>query len=95
MRIVVPDAAGASALAAALTVAFGSDCISFGGERRDVGVRIDGEPDPAILRVVCAVERWFDQARVGAVELWLGERSYRLARWIPVEAWRPAPAVAA
>ena len=82
MRIVVPDAAGASDLAERLTFAFGSERISFGAERREVDVSIDGEPDPAIVRVVDAVERWFGQARVGNVEMWLGERSYRLAQWI-------------
>jgi hypothetical protein len=88
MRIVVPDAAGASVLAERLALAFGSERITFGSESREVDVSIEGELDPAVVRVVDAVERWFDQARVGNVELWLGERSYRLARWIPVEAWR-------
>jgi hypothetical protein len=83
MRIVVPDAAGASALAERLAIAFGSQHVSYGGELPEVDVRIDGEPDPAIVRVVHAVAQWFGQARVGAVEMWLGERSYRLAQWVP------------
>jgi hypothetical protein len=29
------------------------------------------------------VERWYDQAGVGFVEMWLGERSYTLAQWVP------------
>jgi hypothetical protein len=88
MRIVVPDAEGASDLADRLAVAFGSGSVFFGGECREVDVSIEGEPDPAIARVVDAVERWFGQARVGNVEMWLGERSYRLAQWVSVEAWR-------
>ena len=87
MRIVVPDAAGATSLAERLTVAFGSERISFEGERRAVDVLIDGEPDPAIVRVVEAVEHWFHQARVGTVEMWLGQRSYRLAKWVARETW--------
>jgi len=83
MRIVVPDLAGATSLAERLTIAFGSERISFEGERQAVEVLIDGEPDRAIARVVDAVTRWFDQARVGTIEIWLGERSYRLARWRP------------
>jgi hypothetical protein len=83
MRIVAPDAASASALAERLTTAFGSELISIRPERREVDVLIEREP--TIVRVVDTVERWFDQARVGTVELWLGERSYTLARWIPVE----------
>lgn len=83
MRILVPDAVGASALAERLAIAFGSEQISYGGEHRAVDVRIDGEPDSAILRVVDAVEQWFGQASVGTVEMWLGERSYRLAQWVP------------
>jgi len=87
MRIVAPDVASASALAERLTIAVGSERISLRGERREVDVLIDREPDPTILRVVDAVARWFDQARVATVELWLGERSYRLARWFPAETW--------
>jgi len=37
--------------------------------------------------VVDTVERWLEQTRVGTVELWLGEHSYRLARSSPVESW--------
>ncbi len=88
IRIVVPDTASASALAERLTVAFGSEQISLRGDRSEVDVLIDREPEPALVRVLDTVERWFDQARVGTVELWLGERSYKLARWVPVEPWR-------
>jgi hypothetical protein len=87
MRIVVPDAVGASVLAERLALAFGSERITFARESREVDVSIEGELDPAVVRVVHTVERWFDQARVGNVEMWLGERSYRLAQWIPVEVW--------
>lgn len=85
MRIVVPDTAGATALAEWLTVALGSERISFEEERPVVDVLIDGEPDRAIVRVVDTVERWFDQARTATVEMWLEGRSYMLARWVPTE----------
>jgi hypothetical protein len=80
MRIVVPDAADATALAEWLTVALGSERIAIGGERPVVDVLIDGEPDSAIARVVDNVVRWFDHARTATVEIWLGARSYVLAR---------------
>ena len=67
MRIVVPDAASATVLADRLTVSFGAERISLRMERREVDVLIDREPDPAILRVLDAVERWIDQSRVGSV----------------------------
>jgi hypothetical protein len=88
MRIVVPDAASASVLADRLTVAFGPERISLRRAQREVDVLIDPEPDPAILRVLDAVEGWIDQARVGSVEMWLGERSYKIARWVPAEKWQ-------
>jgi hypothetical protein len=88
IRIVVPDAARATALAERLTNALGSERISVRGEPAGVDVQIDGEPDPAIVGVLDTVERWFAQARVGTVEMWLGERSYRLAQWVPFEALR-------
>ena len=85
MRIVVPDEAGATALAEWLAIALGPERIAFEGERPVVGVLIDGEPDSAIARVVDNVVRWFDHARTGTVEMWLGARSYVLARWLPTE----------
>lgn len=87
MRIVAPDDASATVLADRLAVAFGSERISLRGDRREVDVLIDREPDRAILRVLDAVERWIEQARVGSVEMWLGERSYRIDRWVPAETW--------
>jgi hypothetical protein len=87
MRIVVPDAASATALAERLTSAFGSDRISLRRQRRQVDVLIDREPEPAIVRVVDTVARWFEQARIGSVEMWLGERSYTLAQWVRVDTW--------
>ena len=85
MRIVVSDAPAATALAERLTTVFGTERISLGGGGGEVGVVVDPEPSTAVARVIEAVVRWFDQARVATVELWLGERSYRLARWDPVE----------
>jgi hypothetical protein len=87
LRIVVPDATSAAVLADRLVVTFGSEDVSLGDGRREVDVRIDREPDSAILRALEAVERWLDQARVGSVEMWLGERSYRFASWAPTETW--------
>ena len=88
MRIVLPDAASAGALAQRLTVAFGADRISLAGERREVDVLVEQESDPAILRVLDAVERWLDQAAVGSAEMRLGEHSYKVARWVPIETWQ-------
>lgn len=88
MRIVVPDAASASALAQRLTVTFGAERISLSGERREVDVLVEQDSDPAILRVLDVVERWLDHAAVGSAEMWLGERSYKVARWVPIETWR-------
>lgn len=88
MRIVVPDATSLSTLAERLMVAFGSERISVRGESRAVDVRVEGESDRSVLHVVDAVERWHDKADVGSVEMWLGERSYTFARWVPVETWQ-------
>lgn len=90
MRIVVPDAASTSALAERLSFAFGADRISLLGDRREVDVRVEGESDNAVVRVLETVERWLDQTNVGSAEMWLGEHSYRIARWVPVGtvAWR-------
>jgi len=88
MRIVVPDRASATVLAERLTGAFGTERILLRREHGEVDVVIDREPDSAILRVLDAVERWLDQATVGSAEMWLGDRSYRLAKWVPVETSR-------
>lgn len=81
MRIVVPDRASASALAERLTSVVGSERVSLRGQRRQVDVSVDHEPDGAIVSLVDAVERWFEHARVASAEMWLGDRSYRFARW--------------
>lgn len=87
LRIVVPDATSAIVLADRLVIAFGSEHVSLRDGRREVDVRIDREPDSAILRALDTVESWLEQARVGSAEMWLGERSYRFARWAPTETW--------
>jgi hypothetical protein len=88
MRIVVPDEGSASALADRLRLTFGRDRISLAAERREVDVLVDRESDPAVLRVLELVERWLDQAGVGSAEMRLGEHSYKVARWVPVENWQ-------
>lgn len=79
MRIVVRDVPAATELAERLVAVFGTELISLGGGG-EVDVVVDPEPSTAIARVIETVVRWFDLARVATVELWLGERSYRLAR---------------
>jgi hypothetical protein len=88
MRIVVPDAASAGALAERLTVAFGADRISFWGGRREVDIRVERESDRSVIQILDAVERWLDQTAVASAEMWLGEHSYRVSRWVPVEVWQ-------
>lgn len=81
MRIVVPDRSSASALAERLTSVVGSERVSLRGERRQVDVVLDREPERAIVSLVDAVARWFEHARVASTEMWLGDRSYRFAQW--------------
>ena len=87
VRIVVADAGSAGALAERLTAAFGTDRITLEGDRPEVGVRVEGESDRTVLGVLDTVERWLDHAGFGSAELWLGQNSYRVARWAPVEGW--------
>ena len=88
MRIVVPDATCASALAERLTVAFGARRISRLDDRPEVGVQVGRHSDRAVLRVLDAVDGWLDHAGVGFADMRLGKRSYRVARWAPVESWQ-------
>ena len=88
MRIVVPEAASTSTLAERLSVVFGTERISLLDDQREVGVRVEGASDHAVLRVIDTVERWLDDKAAGSAEMWLGEHSYRIARWAPVETWQ-------
>ncbi len=88
MRIVVPEAGSSGALAERLGVVFGTERISLLGDRREVDVRVEGESDHAVLRVLETVERWLDDTAAGSAEMWLGEHSYRIARWATVESWQ-------
>ena len=88
MRIVVPDAASAGALAERLTLVVGAERISLLGDRQEVDVRVEHDSDRAIVYVLDAVERWLEHTSVGSAEMWLGGHSYRFARWVPVETWQ-------
>jgi hypothetical protein len=88
MRIVVGDAGSANALAEALTAAFGNGRISLWDDRPEVGLQVDGYSNRTVLRVLGTVERWLDKAGLGSAEMWLGEHSYKVARWAPVEVWQ-------
>src|SRR5205809_751473 len=87
MRIVVPDPASATARAEQMSTVFGAGQVSLGGDREQVEVAVERGSDRAIALVVDAVERWLDHARVASAELWLGDRSYRVTRWVPIETW--------
>jgi hypothetical protein len=87
MRIVVPETASASALAERLTLVVGAERISLLGDHHEVDVRVEHASDRAIL-LLDAVDRWLEQASVGSAEMWLGDHSYRLARWVAVETWQ-------
>jgi len=85
MRIVVPDEGSASALADGLTAAFSTGRISLRGDRTEVEVRVEAESDRIVLGVLETVDRWLDQPGSRSAEMWLGENSYRVARWAPAE----------
>jgi hypothetical protein len=87
MRIVVPETASASALAERLTLVVGAERISLLGDHHEVDVRVEHASDRAIL-LLDAVDRWLEQASVGSAEMWLGDHSYRFARWVAVETWQ-------
>ncbi|MGZ4381550.1 MAG: hypothetical protein ACXVZ2_07005 [Gaiellaceae bacterium] len=88
MRIVVQDGASATSLAERLSAVFGAERIALWGDRRAVDIQVERESDHVVLQVLDAVERWLDQAAVGSAEMWLGEHSYKVARWIPIEEGR-------
>lgn len=85
MRIVVPDAPSATALAQRLRLALGTERIRLRDRPGEVDILIEPEPPAGVAGVIGAVVRWFEHARVTTVELWLDDHSYKLARWVPVE----------
>ena len=83
MRIVVPEARSAGALADRLAMTYGRERISFFGDRSEIAVQVAGESDGAVFGVLESVERWLHQAGLASAEMWLGEHKYRLASWSP------------
>ena len=80
VRIVPGDSESATSLAEALTAAFGGDRVSLWRDRPKAEVRVQGGgSDRTVLRVLDTVDRWLDHAGFRSAELWLGERSCRLA----------------
>jgi hypothetical protein len=80
MRIVVPDAASADALAQRLSRDFGPERVSLAREPGEVGVEVAGDSDRAVVKILDAVHSWFDHVGAGSAELRLRGNSYRLAR---------------
>ena len=78
MRIVAGDATSAHELADALTVALGGGRVSLRRARPRTEVRVRGGSDQTVLRVLGTIDRWLDDAGSRSVEMWLGERSYRI-----------------
>jgi hypothetical protein len=83
MRIVAGDSESAALLADALMVAFGDARVSLRRDPPDAEVRVRGGSDQTVLRVLDTVDRWLDHTGSRSAEMWLGERSYRVARWAP------------
>ena len=83
MRIVPGDFESAGDLADALIAALGDHRVSLRSDHPRVEVRVQGATDRTVLRVLDTVDRWLDHAGSRSAELWLGDRSYRLARWAP------------
>ncbi len=85
MRIVVPEAASTSVLAERLSSAFGATGISLLHDQRGVGIKVDGDSDRAVLRVLDTVEGWLGRARSlrpaaahkGGSRLWSNRRRRR------------------
>jgi hypothetical protein len=87
LRIQAGDPESASALAEALTAAFGGDRVSLRRDRPNVEVRVKGGSDRTLVRVLETVDRWLDHAGSRSAEMWLGERSYTIARRAPTGLW--------
>jgi hypothetical protein len=90
MRVVLADRARVTALTERLRAAVGPERVSVNGDGREIDIRVDPETDPSLLRVVDTVERWqHDEAGMGPVEMWLGERSYVFRQQVPsVQTWQ-------
>lgn len=86
MRIVVPAAGSARALADRLGTTYGTERVSISGDRAEIAVQVASASDGAVIRIVTSVERWLAQAGIASAELWLDEHAYRLARWVPAGA---------
>jgi hypothetical protein len=46
--------------------------VSLRGDRAEVEVRVEGQPDRTVLGVLDTVERWLDKAGLGWAEMWPG-----------------------
>ena len=88
MRIVVPDAASAGALAERLNLVVSAERVSLPGDHQEMDVRVEHESDRATLHVLDAVERWLELVALGSAAMWLRDGSRRLGRWVPVESWQ-------
>ncbi len=89
MRIVAPDAADAGALAERLTLVVGAERASLPGDHQERWTSVSSmDPIEPSCTSLTRSSGGFERASVGSAEIWLGDRSYRLAGWVPVETWQ-------
>lgn len=69
VRIVVPAVGHRGVLAERLITVFGPDVVSRVDELHEVGVRVEGPWDGAVLRVLATVEQWLDETAANSTGL--------------------------
>ena len=88
IRVVVPDAEGASGLVQRLAELGDTTSLSVDSDTCAVRVRPEEASGPAIRRVLTTVANWLDEAAVDSADVWLDGHPYTLAR-------RPGPSLPA
>jgi hypothetical protein len=84
IRVAVADGETAKDLVAGLVGLHGGECVSLRADG-EVLVRLRRESRrQAVAQTLTSVERWLEETGVSSVDVWLGDRPYRLER--PVSA---------
>jgi hypothetical protein len=80
IRVAVTDVEQAEHLVGGLVTLLGDECVSPEADG-EVHVRLQGKSSQRIIvETLNVVERWLDETGLGSVDVWLGERPYRLER---------------
>ena len=82
IRVATKDVESAKLLVVGLVGLVDGECVSLQADG-EVQIQLRGEANGALVHTLEAVERWLEQTRIAAAEVWVDERPYTVEKRQP------------